>query len=198
MNDSTTTQDVHCSTKSIMYNKKDLADAALKHDIETIVYVADEMFRPYILLKDIDDNPYWRPYDGQPIEMVRKYHAWELEAQKQFKEKSRSQEEIDELRNVLLAVQVVYGFFELEEQKDDTFIGDVLTVVSTKTALMWYCKDLNKKYEDVRKGVDDPGEKSTLNAYFSLSWYYISNFFNVLRTVSENAAAAGGTNEKQV
>ena len=197
MSDSTTIQDVRCSTTSITYNKKDLPDAALKHDIETIIYVADEMFRPYILLKDIDDNPYWRPYDGQPIEMVRKYHEWELNAQKQFKEKHRSQAEIDTLRNVLMAIQVVYGFFEMD-LSDAEFMQQLLAAVATKTSTDWLCKDKNVSFDYVLKEEHTEEEEAELNEYFSLAWQYISSYFNTVRAVAESAIATiGGKDEEQ-
>lgn len=186
MIDSNSTQDVHCSTTSITYNRKDLPDAASRHPEETVVYVADEMFRPYILLKDIDGKPYWRPYDGQPIENVRKYHKWELEAQRQFKDTCRSQEELDALRNVIMSVQIMYDFLEMDVN-DNEGIEQFLALITTKTALLWYCKDTGVKYEGYDK-TTPPDE--AIQPYLQLAWFYIKSYMDTMNSIKENVCVA--------
>lgn len=140
------------------------------------------MYRPYILLKDIDNEPYWRPYGGEKIEDLRKYHAWELEAQKKFKDEHRSQEEIDYLRNLLMSITMIASFFEF----DETFKQDMLGELLARMSIQWYCKD-NKV--DIH-GFRPEGYEDKLNPYYNLVAFYVSSFFTTVQNVQVNAASA--------
>lgn len=139
------------------------------------------MYRPYILLKDVDGNPYWRQYGGEPIEDVRKFHEWELEAQRKFKEETRSQEEMDELRNIILSLSIVVGFFDLGDMTNE--LDEQLV---TRVALKWYCKDNQLEYTPATayKHADDDG----VAPYFHLAMFYINSFIETMRSVKANVS----------
>jgi len=152
---------------------------------ETIIYVTDEMFRPYILLKDIEGNLYWRPYGGETIENIRKFHKWELEAQKKFKDEKRSHEELDFLRNLLMSVTMVVDFFDLGDQTRQDMLGGVLDKISFK----WYCAD---KKLDEKTFV--PGDhEEDLKIYFELVMFYVTSFFNMIHGVVDSVEVANKT-----
>ena len=185
MNAPTTNSDVHSSTKARVCSKSDLADEAKKLQEESIVYVSDEMFRPYILLKDIDGELYWRPYGGEPIEQVRKFHTWELEAQKKFKNERRSQEDMDYLRNILMSVSLVSDFLEFEDQMKWEMLGAVVT----KIAHVWYVKDNN-----LPNDIDPEKHEEGLNAYFSLAMNYVTSFFTTMQDIHQAAEQRNAVN----
>lgn len=140
-----------------------------KHPLETIVRVKNENFRPYILLDDVDGNKYWRPYGGESIDDIRKFHKWELDAQKKFKDEKRSDDEVDFLRNILMSVWMVSQFFELDQDTVNEFIGETITRISIK----WLCKDksLDEKTFSVESHEED------LKVYFHLASFYVTSFF---------------------
>jgi len=140
------------------------------------------MFRPYILLKDVEGNPYWRPYGGEPITTVRLFHKWELEAQKKFKDEHRSVDEIDYLKNLLMSVSMVIDFFDLGDNVRQDMLGGVLDKISFK----WFCKD---------KGLDEntfvpQDHEEELKVYFNLVMFYVTSFFSTIQSVSDNVKAA--------
>lgn len=160
------------------------------------MYVADEMFRPYILLKDIDGNPYWRPYGGESIEDIRKFHKWELDAQKEFKDNARSPEDLDELRNIVFATNMFLSFFGFSDDDPD-FAQQMFGELVHRIAKKWYSKDKGLVYKEVLK---DPSkiQSEELAVYFQLAFNYISNLYMTLKTVTDNIDAAKEENHEQV
>ena len=184
MSESTTISAEQSSTKSLLLSKKDLQERILEFPEETIANVSDEMFRPVILLKDIDGKPYWRPYGGETIEEIRLFHKWELEAQKQFKEKSRSQEELDYLRNAIMSVSMICELLDITEEGDLT-VSELLSSVGWKIAIRWYCKDrgLDFKKHDVYQSTDE------IKVYYQLAMFYIQSFINTIKTIKDNVSS---------
>lgn len=160
-------------------------DKAKELPIESIIYVSDEQFRPYILLKDIDDQPYWRPYGGESIENIRKFHEWELEAHKKFKDERRTAEEIDYLRNALMSISFVVNFFNLDTDIQQDFLGGVLD----KTAFIWFCKD--KKLD--LKTFKPEEHADELQPYLSLAAFYITSFFDTIEQVTAQTLASANS-----
>lgn len=155
---------------------EELPDKAQELPIETIVRVKDRSYRPYILLNDIDDKPYFRPYGGESMEDLRKFHKWELEAQKKFRDEKRTDDEVDYLRNVLMSVWTFTNFFDMGEEFMQETVGNVIT----KIAIIWYCKDKNMKVSefDPEKHAEDSG------SYLSLASFYVSSFFSTMMSVA--------------
>ena len=149
--------------------------------------MTDELFRPYILLKDIDGKPYWRPYGGEPIEEVRVFHKWELEAQKQFKEKSRSQDELDYVRNACLAIRLITDLLGIHEDGDELKVSDLLESVGYQICVRWYCKDKGIDYKTFNV-VETEDEE--LKVYYQLAMFYIQSFVNTFESVRNNVRAS--------
>lgn len=155
---------------------------------ESIIYVTDMNNRPFILLKDINGELFWRPYGGEPIEQIRKFHKWELEAQEKFANDHRSNDEVDALREILMAVSLVSTYFELDEQTKNDFIAGILS----KTSIDWYCSD--KKIDRSKLVPDksklDPDEKTVeeLHSYYALVAFYVNNFFNMINEVVQHTS----------
>lgn len=144
------------------------------------------MFRPVILLKDIDGNPYWHPYGGETMEEIRVFHKWELEAQKQLKEKSRSQDELNYLRNAIMAVSMICDILSItDDNEDDLTISELLSSVGWKISIRWYCKDngLDYKTYDTEQFSDD------IKVYYQLAMFYIQSFINTVKTVKDNVGS---------
>lgn len=116
----------------------ELPDLAQQLPEETVVRVSDELFQPYILLKDKDDNPYWRRYNWAPIEQVRQWHKFEIEADKIFGDKKRDQEDLDFLRELFTATSLVVNFYELGEETHQELTAGAIA----KIAVLWMKKDL--------------------------------------------------------
>ena len=184
MSESTTISAEQSSTKSLLLSKKDLQERISEFPEETIANVSDEMFRPVILLKDIDGNPYWRPYGGESLEDVRMFHKWELEAQKQFKEKSRSQEELDYLRNAIMSVSMICDLLDITEEGDLT-VSELLSSVGWKISIRWYCKDNGHDYKtyDIDQVTED------IKVYYQLAMFYIQSFINTIKSIKDNVSS---------
>ena len=143
--------------------------------------MTDENHRPYILLKDADDVLCWRPYGGEPIEQIRKFHKWEVEAQKKFSSEQRSHEEIDYLRNLLMSMTLVSDFFEFDENMKQDMIGEILA----KLSIQWYCKDKNENLTTF-----NPQEHlDELQPYYNLVMFYVTSFFTTIQEVAQRTGA---------
>ena len=176
MNDQTLILDGESSENTLTCLRSELCDEADKHPVETIIKVKDENFRPYILLLDVDNNKYWRPYGGEKIEDIRIFHKWELEAQKKFKNEHRSTDELDYLRNILMSIWVLSNFFGFEEEMVNELMAGAITKIATK----WYCTD--KKLDEKTINVEEHDEQ--LKIYFSLASFYVSSFFATMTQMS--------------
>ena len=152
-------------------------------DVDTIIMASDEMFRPYILLLDIDNNKYWRPYGGEKIEDVHKFHEWEIEAQRHFKEKARSQEEIDYFRNAMLAIGLLSDLLNLNQENDESFAKQLIESAVFAIAMRWYCKD---KGLDYRKFIPSQETETDMNIYYQLAMFYATSFVNTMQLVKDN------------
>ena len=176
MNDQTLTLDGESSENTLTCLRSELCDEADKHPVETIIKVKDENFRPYILLLDVDNNKYWRPYGGEKIEDIRVFHKWELEAQRKFKDEHRSTDELDYLRNILMSIWVLSNFFGFEEEMVNELMAGAITKIATK----WYCAD--NKLDEKTINVEEHDEQ--LKIYFSLASFYVSSFFATMTQMS--------------
>ena len=137
---------------------------------ETIALSSDEGNRPYILLKDIDDKPYWRPYGGEPIEEVRRYHKWEVEAQRHLKEKARTINEVDTVRNAVASVFTIGNLLDMTAEETTTF----LEAVCYKISLRWYCADNGIDYAKLTVPTDKDWEDGKI--YYQMAMFYVQSY----------------------
>lgn len=186
MSEQTTTSGGQSSEKSLTFKAAELHGLVDKYPIETIVHVSDENGKPYILLKDIDDKPYWRPYGYEKIEDVRRFHEWELNAQRKFREESRSPEELDELRNLIMSICLVTDFFELVDEKQE-FIAGLLTKISA----IWYCRDKKLDYNTFDPEKIDASQEKDMMAYFQLAMFYVNSFLTTMEQAVRSMKTPG-------
>jgi len=189
MNESISISDAQSSTKSLALSREEMEEKVSSLPEETIVNCASEMFRPYILLKDIDDKPYWRPYGGEKLEDLRRYHKWELDAQRHLKEKARSQEEVDYFRNAMLAVALVADLLDMNGD-DGKELMEMIDSAAYAISLRWYCKDkgIDRKTFDPMTNPDEE-----LPVYYQMAVFYATSFANTMRCVRENVEVASGS-----
>ena len=147
-------------------SSKDLGELAKKLPIESTVRVSDRGFQPHILLKNVNDEPYWRPYNYEPIEEVRIIHKWELDGQRMFQDKARSSAELRKLQQVLMATVLVNEFYELETL-DCEMLPMMLQTLVTKIGLEWYQED---------NGKDKEPSDEEIAPYFTLVTEYINSY----------------------
>jgi hypothetical protein len=152
-------------------------------DVDTIIMASDEMFRPYILLLDIDGNKYWRPYGGESIEDIHRFHKWEIEAQRHFKDKARSQDEIDYFRNAMLSIGLLTDLLSLNQDKEESIASQLVESAVFAIAMRWYCKD---KGLDHRKFVPSSETEEDMNVYYQLAMFYANSFANTIQLVKDN------------
>ena len=152
-------------------------------DVDTIILASNEMFRPYILLLDIDGKKYWRPYGGESLDDIHKFHQWELEAQRHFKEKSRSQEEIDYFRNAMLAIGLLSDLLAVGKENNEGFAMELMESVVFAISLRWFCKD---KGLDYKKYIPNEEVNEELNVYYQLAMFYATSFINTIKSVKDS------------
>ena len=173
MSEQTSTSEEPSSKKPLTCSSDKLQELTDKVPIETIVTLEEDGSRR-ILLKDIDGELYWRPYGGETIEEIRKFHEWELAAQRKLKDKSRSSEEMDVIRNVLMSLGVLTQFLSLESDMSDY----LLAATTERIALMMYRNDKQDQNITLESNDDDA------KVYLTLAHHLVVNFYICWNAIS--------------
>lgn len=175
------------SSENVRVIKFDELEGLKNLPADTIVRVSDRMFRPYIRLEDAHGEPIWRPFNWEPIEEIKKIHKWENEGQKLFEDKARDSEELNALRELVIAVALVIHFYEMGEETHQ----QLLEIAISKFAIEWYKKD--------HDGKEPAQTESDLAPYHNLVTRYIKLYVDTVngaRQSTEQLAEQVNAEEK--
>ena len=112
-----------------LINRKNLWD---------MIRVKDRMNLTYILLGREDDKStwFWLNYNGESVESLEKYVKWRTEADKMFGSKRRSDDEMNQVKNLALSIGNICNVVE-----DSDFHNQLTMLIMSSLAYKWYSKD---------------------------------------------------------
>ena len=165
----------------------DEMDAYLeKGKIMDIVLVKDQCNTPYILVGSKDDpsTKEWIRYRGESEDQINKFIEWRSKSKELH---GRSLDELNELRQSVMALARVKGLLRLDDEEMTGIFDAAVMSVATD----WYNKDKQQQlnYKELTEEQLD-----ILSPYVLHVSECLKQIFGIIATVKANASSGGGAN----
>ena len=124
-----------------VYSTMDDANEAIdKHKLHDVCRVIANKFQFYVLVDDMDGNKFWHPFDGVHLGEALMVNDAFKAGQKKYRESPLSQQDVEDMRNIMTAVATLGVLFEYTEE-------DILKITDSaivKLAFNIYKRDEKK------------------------------------------------------
>ena len=165
----------------LLLTNKEMLDQSTTLELQTICRGKEQDLKFYILLDDIHGNRFWQEFDGiNKDDVVRQNKIFKM-GQEKFADHPCSQEEVRDIRDIVIAISTLAGLFEYSEND---------TMLLLDNAVVKYAYNVYKKRTGYTDTIQSLETNEEFLSFITVISYYIKEYFEMLGAVKESVEQA--------
>ena len=162
----------------------DARDNIGNHQLHDVCRVIADKFQYYVLVDDIDGHKFWHPFDGVHLGEALMVNDAFKAGQKKYRDNPMTQQDVEDMRNILTAVATLAELFEYDEEAITTITDSAIV----KFAFNLYKRDEKKPPELKLKDMEpkDP----VLGSYVAKVTFVFNEYSEMLAKVTASVEEA--------
>jgi len=167
-----------------IYNTLEQAtDNIPNHKLGDVCRVVSDNFTFFVLVDDLDGNKFWHPFDGVNVEEALMANRVFKAGQKKLRENPFSPADVEALKNVLLAVNIISQLFEYDKDAIVTLTDNAIV----RFSFNMYKRDTKQKDLKI-EDLDATSEEFA--AYVSATAFMFKEFSDMMDQIRANVEEA--------